>query len=479
MRRGIAWIFAGNTGSQVLSFLFGIALARLLAPEAFGMLLTIQIFTGLAGFISGGGMGQALVRAKDASRADYDVVFTLQLAIGLAIYAVFFTIAPWFASWYGNPLYADLMRVSALSFLFRPFNNIPASMLYRAMRYRTQAILNVASLVISNAISISLALAGHGVWSLIWGGILGSCFTIAALMPLAHWRPRFATDFARARELIRYGMLVTFNDIVHYLRNQASLFILSRSLTPASVGLFNKGDSLARMPHTFITGSVYHVLFRSMAAEQDNLDKCRYLFYRSIALVALYATPFYVGLVWLALPLIRGVYGEAWSPAALPLAILALAWPFWLMDNLSGAVLAAHNWLHRELPVQIAALVLLTLLVWLGARHGLAGVAVGVVAASAFSGLALHRLAILCLRARWRDFFIALAPAALLNGILTLTLWFADRLFAALPDLAYVAAMSGVGAVVYALCFLYTPITTLRSEQHRWKSKLGLLRATT
>lgn len=479
-RRGVAWIFAGNTGSQVLAFLFGIVLARLLAPDAFGMLLTIQIFTGLVGFISGAGMGQALVRAKETTRADYDVVFTLQLLIGIAIYAMFFIAAPWFAAWYGNPLFTDLMRVSALSFLFRPFNNIPASMLYRAMRYRTQAILSIASLVVSNAASIWLALAGHGVWSLVWGGILGSFFTIPALILLARWRPRFSTEFARARDIVRYGLLVSLNDIVYYMRSQASLFVLSRLLTPASVGLFNKGDSLARMPHSFITGSVYHVLFRAMAAEQDDQDKCRYLFYRSVALVAVYATPFYVGLAWLALPLVRGLYGEAWVGAAMPLSILTLAWPFWLMDNLSGSVLAAHNWLRRELPVQIAALLLLTLAVWFGAQlYGLAGVASGVVAVSVFSGLAMHRLAIKCLHARWRDFLLALLPAVLLNGILALTLWGAHHLLAPLPDLPYVAAMAGIGATVYALGFLFIPLPALIDEQNRWKVKLGLPRTTT
>lgn len=477
-RRGVAWIFAGNTGSQALSFLFGVALARLLAPEDFGMLITIQIFTGLAGFVSGAGMGQALVRAKTTVRADYDIVFTLQLAVGVAIYAVFFLAAPWFAVWYDTPLYADLMRVSALTFLLRPFNNIPASMLYRAMRYREQALLNIASLVVGNTLSIVMALLGYGVWSLILSGLIGTLFTIPVLMLLAHWHPRISRDFARGREIVRYGILVTANDLVHYLRNQASLFILSRAFNPSSVGLFNKGISLARMPHTFITGSVYHVLFRSMAAEQDDLDKCRYLFYRSVTLVALYATPFYVGLAWLALPLVRGVYGAAWSDAAVPLAILTLAWPFWLMDNLSGAVLAAHNWLDRELPIQIAALVLLVLSVWAGTYHGLAGAAAGVVLTAAFSGLALHRLAIRCLRARWRDFPRALMPAAVLNGILAVTLYIADMAFSGMHDLVYVAAMTCTGGAMYGVGFLYLPFTALQSEQIRWRSRLGLLRAT-
>lgn len=477
-RRGVAWIFAGNTSSQLLSFFFGVALARLLAPEAFGMLLTIQIFTGLAGFVSGAGMGQALVRAKTTTRTDYDIVFTLQLGIGVAIYAGFYVAAPWFAAWYDNPLYADLMRVSALSFLLRPFNNIPASLLYRAMRYREQALLNIASLVVGNSLSIALAWGGYGVWSLILSGLIGTLFTIPILMLLARWRPRLSGNFSRGREIVRYGLLVTANDVVHYVRNQASLFILSRSFTPASVGLFNKGDSLARMPHTFITGSVYHVLFRSMAAEQEDLDKCRYLFYRSVTLVALYATPFYIGLAWLAPSLIRGVYGNAWNEAAVPLAILTLAWPFWLMDNLSGAVLAAHNWLDRELPIQILALVLLVLSVSAGTLYGLAGVAAGVVFTAVFSGLALHRLAIQCLHARWRDFLIALLPATLLNGILVVGLALANGLFSGLHDLVYVVAMALTGGIVYVMAFLYLPLPALHTEQRRWKSKLGLRRTT-
>jgi O-antigen/teichoic acid export membrane protein len=106
IRHGAAWLFVGNSGKQVLGFLFGVVLARLLAPEDFGILLTIQVFTGIAGFVAGGGMGQALVRAKEASQQDYDIVFTLQLGIGCLIYAGFFIAAPWFAKWYGTPLYA-------------------------------------------------------------------------------------------------------------------------------------------------------------------------------------------------------------------------------------------------------------------------------------------------------------------------------------------------------------------------------------
>lgn len=479
IRHGAAWLFVGNSGKQVLGFLFGIVLARLLAPEDFGALLTIQVFTGIAGFVAGGGMGQALVRAKETAQQDYDIVFTLQLIIGSLIYAGFFLAAPWFANWYDTPLYTDLLRVSALSFIFRPFVNLPASMLYRNMRYKAQTVVGMTSLLVSSFISILMAWLGYGVWSLIWGGIAGSLYNAAVLIPLARWRPGFSLDFSRGRNIARYGLLVSANDIVDYLRGQASIFILSRTLGPASVGLFNKGRSLALLPHGFITGSVYQVLFRAMAAEQDNLDKCRYLFFRSIALVAVYATPFYVGLLWLAEPLIRGVYGEKWIGAAGPLMILAFAWPFWLINNLSGAVLAAQNWLGYELKVQIATLVITVLAVVIALPYGIDGVAWAIVGTAAFSGLYMLWLALKCLKAKWMDGLRALIPAILLNAVLALALYPLQQL---LPpewrahDLVYIAIMGTAGSLVYAGGLLYFPIPSLAAERFRWKSKLRLSR---
>lgn len=479
IRNGAAWLFVGNTTSQIITFAIGIVLARLLVPEDFGMLLSMQVFTGLAGFIAGGGMGQALVRAKEVSKQDYDIVFTLQFIIGCLIYTGFFFAAPLFATWYENPIYADLLRLSALSFIFRPLANLPSSILYRAMRYKEQVGVRIITQVIGSTTSVSMAYMDYGVWSLIFGGIAGSITNIFLLIPLAKWRPGFSREFRRGRDIARYGILVSANDIVSYLRNQASIFILSRTLGPASVGLYNKGESLARMPHSLITGPVYQVLFRAMAAEQDNLDKCRYLFFRSVALVAVYVTPIYIGLLWLAEPLIRGIYGEKWVEAAGPLLILAFAWPFWLMNNLSGAVLAANNWLGRELPVQVVTVIITVLGIIIALPYGIKGVAWAIVGVSIYPAFHLYWLAARSLRAQLMDFFRAITPAVLLNVLLVVSLYSVDQITPdsiRQNDLAYLAMMGITSGVLYVLSFLYLPIRSLHSERLRWKLKLKLKR---
>lgn len=477
IRHGALWLFVGNTGSQILTFAFGIVLARLLSPQDFGMLVTIQVFTGLAGFVSGGGMGQGLVRAAEASKADYNAVFTLQLAIGCVIYAVFFLAAPWFAQWYNTPLYASLLRVSALSFIIRPFINLPGSHLHRHMRFKAQTASKITTLLVSSSVSIALAYQGHGVWSLILGGMAGSLTSMLLLTHLSGWRPGLSLDFSRARDLARYGFLVSVNDIVVYLRNQAANFILGRSVGAQAVGLFNKADSLAQMPRAVVTNPVYTVLFRALAQEQGNLDKSRYLFLRSLSLVAVYVTPLYLGVTWLAEPLIALLYGEKWAASAAPLAILALAGPFLTIANLSGAVLAARGWLDRELVVQIILLVLTGIAATVGLRFGLTGIAWALVGVALYNAAHMYTLASRCLETTWKQLVLALAPAAGLNTVLAGVLFLTHLSLpgAALAQpLVQAAAMAVTGALVYAGCFLFLPIPALRSEQQRWKQKLKL-----
>lgn len=470
-------MFAGKIGEQAISFSFGIILARLLAPEIFGLLLTIQVFTGLAGFIAGGGMGQALVRAKNASKADLDIVFTLQFATGSLIYACFFIAAPWFATWYHQPIYTDLVRVLTLSFLFRPLVNLPDNILYRQMRYKARTGARLVSMVISNVTSVLLAYHGHGVWSLVWGGIAGSMVNVIVFSHMARWRPMLSLEFNRGADLARYGFLVSANDLVTYARSQVNIFLLAQTLGPASVGLYNKGESLARMPFNFISGSVYDVLFRAMAAEQDNLDKGRYMFARSIALVAVYATPFYVGLFWLAEPLVRGVYGERWAFASGPLLILSAAWPLWLVGNLSGAVVAAQDRLGTELQVQAATLAVTALAVIAALPYGINGVAWAMVGAAAFTTTFMFRLALKCIHGDWLKTLASLGPAALLNGILAIALYGFEMVltpWVKSHDLIHVATLGTFGATVYILSALLLPIPALATEQARWRAKLRL-----
>lgn len=478
IRTSTKWLFAGNAGTNVLNFLFGIALARLLVPEDFGLLVTAQIFTGVAGLVAGGGMGQALIRSKEATERDFNVVFTMQLAICTFIYAFFYAIAPHFAHWYDEPIYADLLRVTALNFLLRPLVANRNAWLHREMRFKARTLVGIATGIVVSLTSILMAWLGFGVWSLAFAGILASLLKWILLSRLTPLRPKLEFDRATARRIGGTGIKFSLLDIVSYLRGQISNFVIGRLAGPAAVGLFNKAESLAKLPYSTLSAAVYDPLFRVMSKERDDIDKSKYLYFRAVTLLLAYTLPSYIAFSWLAEPFIAFVYGPNWSGAAAPLSILAWVWVFSCIGHPAGALLAAQNRLGQELVVQTISLGLYAIACVVGMRWGLEGVAWGLLIARLYTLTHMMWLVNLCFRVRAKDLANAIKPGLTLGGATLFMLFLVSAnlpapfqaehrgLFLALSVLA--------GGTGYALVFLFAPLPALADEANRWRGALGM-----
>lgn len=475
IRSGTKWLFAGSLGRQLLQFFFGIALARLLVPEDFGMLVTVQIFTGIAGYLASGGMGEALVQAKEVARRDYGVVFTAQLMICILLYIFFFIIAPWFADWFDEPLYQDLLRVSALSFLIRPFANIPNAKLRREMKFNRTAVISVLSILIGSCASITLALLDMGVWSLIFGGLIGSLFGAIALIFVSNWYPFIAIDISIARRLGGYGIKFSINDIIIYLKTQSSNFIISQLMGPAMVGLYNKASSLAQMPGQIILGSLYQPVFRGLATVQEDKSQSKYIFLRTITLITVYVTPVYLALWWLADPFIIFVYGEKWRGSIESLEILALTGLF-LWGGPCGAVIAAQNQLGREIWITLETWATLLAFLAIGYKWGLVGIAWATILNTVYSSIRLYSLAKKTVSATYRDLILAVKPGYILNALLFIILLISDRIYLSLfkdeYPVIYMAGIVSIGFVTYIMLVFCMPFAELATEVSRWKRYL-------
>lgn len=477
IRHGTKWLFMGGVSGQALQFVFGVVLARLLVPEDFGLLVTVQIFTGFVGMIASGGMGEATVQAREVSERDYQTMFAVQLAMGLVIYAGFFLIAPWFARWFGQPIYEPLLRVSALSFLIRPFSANPGVRLRRAMRFKETAVIGLVSMSFTGALSILWAWMGWGVWSLVLSGLAGAVLSALLLSWRAPWRPIPRYDGESARRLGAYGAKNVLNELLVYFRSQTPNFLITKTLGPAAVGLYNKADSLSDMPLRLLGGSTYQTVFRAMSQVQDDLNQSRYLYFRTLTLLGFYAFPAYLALGFTAEPFVVSLYGAKWQAAAWPLALLCLVAPFRLLELVSGALIAAQNRLGRESFLQSQTWGLLVLGCALGASHGIHFVAIAVLAASAFHGLRMCALALSTIRSTWRAAWNALVPLLPLCAVETMALALAAagcREADITSPYLQLPLIAGSGLAAYGLLALWKPPALLRSEANRWRRLVGL-----
>jgi teichuronic acid exporter len=472
IRTGVTWLFIGNTGSQILQFAFGIALARLLVPADFGMLATITVFTGFVGVIASGGMGQSLIRAKEAGPADFHAVFTMQLTLGIVIYAGFFALAPAISAFLEDPLYGPLIRVSAVSFLLRPFSTIHIAWLGREMQFKRRSQVDLATGLITGVASVALAATGFGVWSFIISGLIGSTASGVMFAFATPLRLRLSFDRAVIRRHAGFGFKITIGDVLAHLKEHSINLVLSKLAGPAFLGLFNKAGSLAWMANRMITPPTGQTVFRAMSVVQDDLDRTKYMLYRTITLLMVYVFPFLVGLWWIAEPFVGLVYGEKWLPAVEPLRILLLAAIMRTIWIPCGVTLNAQNRLTAMIIGEALGLAISIILVVVGLRWGLAGVAWAIVASTFFYAAYSYTIVYRTIRTRIRDLLNAAAPALVLNTFLFLVLALAhwgSGLHPAKYPAGYLLAMAAIGGVTYALALLYFPIPALRSEADRWK----------
>lgn len=478
IRSGVIWLFAGNIGSRALEFAFGVALARLLTPEDFGMMVTISVFTGLAGMVMSGGMGQSLIRAKTTTENEFHAVFTMQMALSAALYAVFFFIAPAIADYFHNPMYLHLLRVSALVFFLRPAALMRNAWLNREMNFKQRSIATVVTGFVSGIAGVSMAWSGLGVWSLIISGLIGASFNNFALWMITPLKLRFSFDTAAMRRHSGYGFRITINDFLGYLTRESKNLLLSKLGGPSFLGFFNKSESLARVPNELIMPATMQPVFRAMGRVQDDLDQTKYLYYRSITLLTVYITPLYVGLWWTAEPFIGFVYGSKWLAVAEPLRILVIAGLFFTVMFPSGVLLDAQNRLAQEMYVLIARLLVILCACYIGLHWGLTGVAWGLVFSYFFGAVAVYFLVCRTIRTRPADLFAAMAPGLLLNALLFGFLAIMDHLLGATKatmSATYLLCMAISGAVVYGVMFLFGPLPALSAEAMRWRQRIAML----
>jgi len=476
IRSGVKWLFLGNVGSRILEFAFGIALARLLVPEDFGMLVTISVFTGLAGMVMSGGMGQSLIRAKDATEQDFDAVFTMQLSLSIVIYIGFFFAAPLIGKYFQNPLYEDLLRISTLVFLMRPFAFMRNAWLNREMSFKKRSLTGFIAGAITGISSVLMAWSGMGVWSLVLSGLLGALSTNIMLALITPLKLHLNFDFATMRKHSAYGFKITTNDFLSYLTRESKNLILSKLAGPGFLGIFNKSESLGRITNDLIMPATMQPVFRAMSKIQDDLDQTKYLFYRAVTLLMVYTLPFYVGIWWVAGPFIEVVYGEKWLAVTEPLRILVMAGLFFNLMFPCGVLLDAQNRLTQEMVVLIARLFVVTAACLIGLQWGYEGVAWGIVFSYLFSASTMYYLVYRTIPTRLADLLKAVTPGLVLNSLLFGFLAGVHFALSGLKGTApatYLMLMAISGAMFYGTIFLLIPLPQIRDEADRWRQKLA------
>ena len=271
------------------------------------------------------GVGSALIfRRHDIERAAASALIWAPLA-SLILYAATFVLAPLLAQLLHAPGLVSVVRVLGLVLLLRGLMVVPSAILERSLAYRARAKADIGASLAQAAVSVALAFAGFGVWSLVFGALAGTAAQGVILWMVVPWRPSPAAASRRVLiEMMRYGRFVSAGRMLdNVLDNTIDNITIARMLGTRPLGYYVMAFRVADFPNSVIGHVVGRVMFPVYSMLQGDLETVRRAYIQNLQRIAIVALPVSVGIAIAAKPIVLVLFGEKWLPAVTPLRILA------------------------------------------------------------------------------------------------------------------------------------------------------------
>jgi O-antigen/teichoic acid export membrane protein len=250
VRRGTLWSIAGYGGSQALRFTGNLLLTRLLIPEAFGIMALVNALQQGLQLFSDVGIGPSIVQGKRGDDPAFlNTAWTVQALRGFGLTCVAAAIAVPFANFYGNPLLAWILAVSATTALISGFNSTRLYSMYRHVDLARVSAIEVGSQGVGLAVILAWAMVDRSVWALVAGGVAGSVTRLVLSHTiLTGISNRFRWDRSALAQMIRFGRWIFFSTVLTFFVGQSDRLIFGKMVPLAMLGVYSVGAMIATMP---------------------------------------------------------------------------------------------------------------------------------------------------------------------------------------------------------------------------------------
>lgn len=327
VRQAVLWRSGSQVLAQLVAWASTLAVVRILDPSDYGLFAMTQVVLAFLSFLNGYGFASSLIQEREVDERMVRQAFGVLLLVNGAIALLQVGIAPMAAAWYRQPLVAELLRLQAVIYLATPFIALPQVLLMRELDFRRPALVNLAATTISAAVALGSALAGFGVWTLVYAPIAFFWSRAIGLTLAARFFVLPSFRFAGAGRMFNYGLLLLASHLFWIIMTQADVFIASRSLDPHQLGLYAEALFLTTIVTAKFVPPLNEVAFPAYARLQDDRPLLSASFLKAVRLILLVTCPLYFGLAVVAQDAVSLVLGAKWVAMAPLVAILALAMP--------------------------------------------------------------------------------------------------------------------------------------------------------
>lgn len=323
--KGLVWSFVQSYGSQVITLLVFLLLARLLKPEVFGLIALANIFTNFIQIFLDQGLGEAIVQRKELEPEHLDTAFWVNIASGAVLMAIGLLGADLVAQFFHEPRLSPIIRWLSLTLLIGAFNVVQRALLRRNLSFRILAIRTLIGSFVSAIVGTLMALQGLGVWSLVGMTLTDQIVGTIMFWKSSDWRPGFRVSAKHLRDLLNYGVNVVGIVILVFLSRRIDDFLIGYYLGPVVLGYYSIAYRIWTIINQTMCDQPQKVAMPTFSKLQSEIGRFQSAFYKSSQLLSLVTFPLFFEVAVLSPEIVRNVFGRQWEPSIPVLQCLMIA----------------------------------------------------------------------------------------------------------------------------------------------------------
>jgi len=369
------WTYLSTLITAGLQIIVTAVLARLLAPQAFGLVAMAGLVLRFGQYFAQMGVGQAIVQRAELKTDHASAGFWSSVVIGALFTGAAWLLAPLASRAFGNAELMPVLRWMCLSFVISGASTTSFALLRRAMRFKAIAVTEIVAYVIGYGGALVLAVTGAGVWALVFAGlcqtavasVLYNVLARPVLLPALRWRPY--------RELLGFGTAVSFISFLEFLTSNLDTMVVGRVAGAANLGYYTRALSLTGLPMQYMSTSLSKVLLPSFSRAQDDSDRVGRAYLTVITVFAGIGLPVGLGMSGAAREVVALLLGPQWAASVPVMRIVATASVAAMLAHFGGILLEATARLREKVALRLGQLALFVSALLVLGRFGLLGYA--------------------------------------------------------------------------------------------------------
>lgn len=374
----VIWAGIRNWGSQAANFFVFLVLARLLAPEAFGLVAYASVLLALGQVLANQGFALAIVQREAIEVEHIDTAFWTGIGLSVALTTSIITLAEPIADLAGEPQLAPLLPWLSLSLLLGAMSSVHAALLQRELQYRPLALRTLLATTAGGMAGVVAAISGLGVWSLVIQQLTYGSAAMLVLWTSSSWRPGFRVSSSHFRELFDFGILIVGSNLARFFAMRSDRLMIGYLLGPTELGIYVIAFRMIQSLIEFVNMTLRQVAMPVFARMQGDLDRMRQAFYSATRVTSLVSFPTFVGVAAISPILVPALFGDQWEASVPIMGILAFHGIIHSIQY-NGAVMVAMGKPAWSLAESLASSLITVVGILIAVRWGITGVAAVVV----------------------------------------------------------------------------------------------------